>query len=71
MEPTLEFVAALVDVAVDVPETEVDECSAEDTSKNEGDYEISRRHGSELPISCRTQASQQLLSRENSASEAK
>jgi len=42
----LEFVAALVDVAMDVPETEVDECGAEDAGEDEGDYEVSRCHGS-------------------------
>ena len=56
MEPVLEFVTALVDVAVHVPETEVDECCAEDTDENKGDYEVSRCHGSGLPINCRAKS---------------
>ena len=58
-----EFVAALVDVAVNVPETKINECCAEDTGENEGDYEVGRCHGLKLPMSSRTQASQQFVSR--------
>jgi len=64
METMLEFVTALVDVAMNVPETEIDECGAEDTGENKCDDEVSRRHGWELNINCKAQASQQLLSRE-------
>jgi len=52
----LEFVAALVDVAVHVPKTEIDECSAEDTGENKGDYEVSRCHDLSLPISSRAKS---------------
>jgi hypothetical protein len=50
MEPMLKFVAALVDVAVDIPETEVDEGGAEDAGEDEGDYEVDCWHDLGLPV---------------------
>ena len=56
MEPMFEFVTALVDVAMHIPETKIDEYCAEDTGENKCDYEVSRHHDLGLPISRRAKS---------------
>ena len=71
MEPVLQFVAALVDVAMDVPKAEIDECCTENTSENKGDYEISRCHDLSLPISHRAKSQLTTSQQRNNAGKAK
>jgi hypothetical protein len=45
VEPMLQVKTALVDVPVDIPEQEIDQCCAEYTGEDERDDEVGSRHG--------------------------
>jgi hypothetical protein len=45
MEPVIKVKTALVNVTVDIPKEEIDQCGAEDTGKDERDDEVGSSHG--------------------------